>query len=301
MERWRTILNNISMKVIIFSLLCFISARAVAQKVGIGTTTPAALFHVYTDADIWHAYFGGSTGQLQIGAQTNNGAVIQSVNTAANVPGDLYLQRDGGNLAIGTNNPLAKLHLSSISPAGSPNLLIQQSGTGPATLVFKNNNTAGVSSYAVTSVTDGTGTSQLNVFSNLLGQNLLAISSNPQNNISLNGSLTLKTGGTLTPFADGGTNNDVALSNAVVFPVTMNNDTQITGLAGGTNGRIIIIYNYSDHNLILKNQQYGVSSSGNLLNLQGDITVAGNHSIMLLYDGVSNAGLLAWTCIGKSN
>jgi hypothetical protein len=291
------------MKRITLYLLFSIFSSVFAQRVGIGITSPSALFHVYTDADIWHAYIGGSTGLLQIGGQTNNGAVIQSGNPTTHTAGDLYLQRDGGNLGVGTNNPLAKLHLYASAAPGSPNLLIQQSGTGPAVLAFKNNNTAGVSSYALTSATDGTGASQLNVFSNLLGRNLLSITSNPQNNINLNGSLTLKTGGTLTPFADGGVNNDVVLSNAVVFPVTMNNDTQITGLAGGTTGRVIIIYNYSNHNLILKNQQYGISSPGNLLNLQGDITVAGNHSIMLLYDGNpgTSAGLLAWTCIGKSN
>jgi hypothetical protein len=77
-------------------------------SVGIGTITPVSYFQVYDNADVWHARIGGGSGELRIGGQTNSGAVIQAY-TPAGVVRDLYLQRDGGNVGIGTNNPAYKL------------------------------------------------------------------------------------------------------------------------------------------------------------------------------------------------
>lgn len=79
-------------------------------NVGIGTTTPSTNLHVFQNADVWHGAFGGATGELRIGGQTGSGAVIQA-RTSAGVARDLYLQRDGGNVGIGTAAPTAKLHL----------------------------------------------------------------------------------------------------------------------------------------------------------------------------------------------
>lgn len=78
--------------------------------VGIGTTTPAWDFHVYNNSDVWHAVFGGASGTLRIGGQTSSGAVIQAY-TPAGVVRDLYLQRDGGKVGIGTTSPSKALHV----------------------------------------------------------------------------------------------------------------------------------------------------------------------------------------------
>ncbi len=85
--------------------------------VGIGTNTPSYGLHVNNDADVWHAGFGGATGLLRIGAQTVQGAIIQSWNPATNLPRDLYLQRDGGRVSIGTATlPTGSdLHVKAIS------------------------------------------------------------------------------------------------------------------------------------------------------------------------------------------
>ena len=70
-------------------------------NVGIGTTTNTFTLNVYNNADVWHARFGSATGELRIGGQTSSGAVIQSY-TPAGAVRDLYIQRDGGNLGVGT-------------------------------------------------------------------------------------------------------------------------------------------------------------------------------------------------------
>jgi hypothetical protein len=94
-------------------------------NVGIGNTVPGAKLDVLQNADVWHAFIGGNTGRLQIGGQTVNGAVIQSWNPGTGQARDLYLQRDGGNVGIGTNNAISKLDLVDYSPASnSPSIKI---------------------------------------------------------------------------------------------------------------------------------------------------------------------------------
>jgi hypothetical protein len=78
-------------------------------NVGIGTTTGTFTLNVYNNADVWHARFGSATGEVRIGGQTSSGAVIQSFVPGSGTVRDLYLQRDGGNVGIGTSSPSAKL------------------------------------------------------------------------------------------------------------------------------------------------------------------------------------------------
>ena len=87
--------------------------------VGIGTTDPQSKLHVYTDADAWHARIGGASGELRIGGQTSNGAVIQAYTPGGSVR-DLYLQRDGGYVGIGTTGLITKLTLNSYAGSRLP-------------------------------------------------------------------------------------------------------------------------------------------------------------------------------------
>ena len=80
-------------------------------NVGIGTTTPTSDLHVYDNSDVWHIRAGGASGQLRIGGQNGSGAVIGAY-TPGDISRDLYIQRDGGNVGIGTTAPVAKLDVS---------------------------------------------------------------------------------------------------------------------------------------------------------------------------------------------
>ena len=92
--------------------------------VGIGKTNPDAPLVVYRTGDVWHSVIGNDTGQLRIGGQTSSGAVIQSRNQGGTAR-DLYLQRDGGRVGIGTNNPNALLSLGS---TGGQKLYVYEAG-----------------------------------------------------------------------------------------------------------------------------------------------------------------------------
>ena len=81
-----------------------------AGNLGIGTNAPTARLHVYQDSDVWHTRIGGGTGELRIGGQNGSGAVIQAY-TPAGAARDLYIQRDGGSVGIGTTTPSNKLQV----------------------------------------------------------------------------------------------------------------------------------------------------------------------------------------------
>jgi hypothetical protein len=98
--------------------------------VGIGTTSPTSDLHVYNNSDVWHFRAGGASGELRIGGQNGSGAVIQAYTPGGTVR-DLYIQRDGGNVGIGTTSPGYKLDVAgAIRAFGAGNAgLIQSSDT----------------------------------------------------------------------------------------------------------------------------------------------------------------------------
>lgn len=111
-------------------------------NVGLGDfslITPEAPLHVYKNTDVWHSFIGGETGRLQIGGQTLNGAVLQSWNPTTNQARDIYLQRDGGNVGIGTNNATSKLDMVDNNPVSVlPSVKLAVNNSDNAIRIFKN-------------------------------------------------------------------------------------------------------------------------------------------------------------------
>ena len=98
-------------------------------NVGIGTDNPGFKFSVIQAADVWHAQIGTSGGkQIRIGGSTTMGGVIGAYNDDNNNnPASLLLNRDGGNVGIGTSNPTKLLTVSGAANDGTELLRITSS------------------------------------------------------------------------------------------------------------------------------------------------------------------------------
>ena len=82
-----------------------------AGYLGIGTNSPKTFLDVVNDADVWHGFFGGATSKLLIGGQSGSGGVVLQAgnsstanNAAPSTTYKMMLQRDGGNLLVGTSS-----------------------------------------------------------------------------------------------------------------------------------------------------------------------------------------------------
>ena len=111
-------------------------------NVGIGTTIVPSPLTIYNNTDVWHFRFGGASGELRMGGQTNSGAVIQAYTPGGSVR-DLYIQRDGGNIGVGLNNPSGKVH-------------IYENANRVSYLAQNNNHTARFEAYGTATAIDTT-------------------------------------------------------------------------------------------------------------------------------------------------
>ena len=85
------------------------------------------------------------------------------------------------------------------------------------------------------------------------------------------------------------------LSTAVTLRLDTDASRDITGLAGGADGRIIIIANIGSFNIVLKHESSS-STAGNrfILSSATDVTLTPNQDVMLQYDSTSSR----WRLIG---
>jgi hypothetical protein len=98
-------------------------------------------------------------------------------------------------------------------------------------------------------------------------------------------------GGTLTPQSLGGDVNDynpAGLASAVALRIDAGGaDRNITGLAGGTDGRLVTVTNVGGTNVLTFKNQSSASTATNRFLLAADTQIAPNTSLALRYDGVT--------------
>lgn len=93
--------------------------------------------------------------------------------------------------------------------------------------------------------------------------------------------------------ADQNDYNPTGLSTASVLRLNTNASRNITGLAGGADGRILLIHNIGTTDLVLKDENVG-SVAANRLALAADVTLGADQSAMIQYDATSTR----WRLIG---
>lgn len=89
--------------------------------------------------------------------------------------------------------------------------------------------------------------------------------------------------------------NPTGLKDASVIRFSTDASRDLTGLAGGYDGRLIILHNVGAQNLVLKDAS-GSSSAANRFALTGDVTLAADSVAALQYDGTT----AVWRLVGGS-
>src|SRR5439155_1325337 len=83
--------------------------------------------------------------------------------------------------------------------------------------------------------------------------------------------------------ADQNDYNPTGLSTAAVLRLSTDACRNLTGLQGGSVGRSIMLANIGGNNVILKDESSS-SSAANRFAVNGDITLAGDEGLLLVYD-----------------
>ena len=118
-----------------------------------------------------------------------------------------------------------------------------------------------------------------------------------------NGNITLDVGtedfqltGDISPAQITANQNDYnpsGLSTATTLRLSTDASRNITGLAGGADGRVIIIHNIGSNNIVLKDDDGATSTAANRFAFSGDLTLVGDQSCILQYDSTTSRWRLA--------
>lgn len=84
------------------------------------------------------------------------------------------------------------------------------------------------------------------------------------------------------------------LANAAVIRVSTDASRNLTGITGGTKGRVLVLHNVGSNPLVLKDD--ATSTAANRFALSGDITINADECVTLQYDATSSR----WRVIGLS-
>jgi hypothetical protein len=95
--------------------------------------------------------------------------------------------------------------------------------------------------------------------------------------------------GSTSPAQLTGDQNNYDIGSGTFFRLSSDASRNITGLANGVDGRVIFIVNVGSNNIVIQHNNAGSSDGNKILSGTGaDITLAGNDSIQLIYDGISS-------------
>jgi len=245
------------------------------------------------DGNATSSAYNGTTGSF-LGTSSTQPLVLATTNTSTPQPIQFWtnntlrmtLDAANGNLGLGAPTPGEKLEVA------DGNILLSNTGTSGEIRIAEPS--AGGSDYSafkaqsqaasITYTLPDTQGSANTVLTND-GSGLLSWATNGAtviNNIN-----STNTGGG----AFSGNQDDLAIDPSATFfrvETTVGAGIDITGIAGGADGRQLIICNVGANSITLKNQDAG-SSVGNRFELPGasDVTLGQNGIVMLIYDATS--------------
>ena len=217
-------------------------------NIDIGTTAQARSINVGTAGAVQAVTVGSTNSTSSLVSQTGTGAMTFTAGGVFDVNATGLLTLDSSGGAINIGNDAV---------AQAINI-----GTGAAARTITVGNTTGASAVNLTA---GTG--------------------------NVNTTSALAWNGVITPTSLGSSQNDynpTSLSTASTIRQDASAAVNITGLAGGVNGRIIIFYNISSTFAITLVNESASSTAANRFTLPLNVRLAPSDSIILQYDGTTS-------------
>jgi hypothetical protein len=212
-----------------------------------------------------------------VGTRDSTSLVVRTNNTER-----MRVAADG-SLGVGTASPLTKLDvkdgdLSLTNTSSAAGLRLYAPGSSTAYSGFRSRAQSSTLSYTLPDTAGRTG----NLLANDGNGNLYWTS-----NVTI-GSLNL---GISTTITVGGNRNDQAIdASASVVRVLPTSAVTLTGLAGGSDGRVVILYNVAttSTNVTLNDENSGSAATNRFILGANTVNLSPGQSISLIYDGTSS-------------
>lgn len=196
---------------------------------------------------------------------------------SALVGGNLVLQGGAGG---GTNGNGGNVTIDAGAPNGSGVSGTISLGTVNASTITIGN-TSGASGVTIQSGTGGIALTGVTTVSN----NFI---------VSNAGNVAFQRG---TDYSTTGTSNNVSFGSGTVIRLTGASAQTITGIAGGTDGRILTLVNAASQSATISNLNAGSSAANQINTGSGsDVTLPANSAMYLVYDGAASV----WRIVGSS-
>ena len=109
----------------------------------------------------------------------------------------------------------------------------------------------------------------------------------PNTKADVDGDIALRAG---TFTAINGSNNNINIGGASFIKITGPTAAfTITGISGGVNGKVVILYNATTYNMTIANENTGSTATNRITTLSGSsITTTGVGTITLIYDSTAS-------------
>lgn len=267
--------------------------------VGIGTANPSYKLHLMggdarfedgssyfgTWAEMDIEYNGGPDGYMVFRNNTVGGSTTFSDNSLGTI---LSMENGTRNVGIGIINPTHRLQISNGNAA-----------------ITNNNNTAGEMRFYEPSSSGSNYTAiRSQAQSSNVTYTLPAADGSSGQILSTNGSgsLSWATASASPSFTVGsatvssGNNHNLNIGSNNFIRVSNGSSFTITGIAGGVNGRMIILFNTGSTNMTIANEDSGSSSSNRIITNASTIT-SNSGCVTLVYDGTANR----WVVVSQQN
>ncbi len=236
-----------------------------------------------SDAGTNTIYAGQSNGSSYLLTPQDDFAITgNAASTVSTTAGDLTIQAGSGTVSLGSSTNLVSSGALSIRSGGANTLTVDTGGAATLNLGTTNANAVSISRTGITTTVNGA----------------LTVTQAT----TLNGGLTISNGGNVafqrgTDFSTTGTSNNVDFGTGALFRLTGASAQTITGIAGGTDGRIITLMNIGANTATLSNNSGSSSAANRIITGTGsDLSILTGASVELAYD----SGASLWRVIGAA-